>query len=439
MWCELLFFRSTLSRIHSSWVLDAPGGEISVGSLSDKRIHSYTGHARHSARLCYWEYFLPAHTFMPSLAPLRLLNDGHSIPTMGLGVYRVPPGNATYSAVRMAIKNGYRLIDTAQAYFNERAVGNAVRDSNVAREELFITTKLSSVWMSHLITYNRTLALLHSSLRKLGMTYVDLYLIHSPRDASHRLEQWRALTHAKDTGLVRSIGVSDYEVAQLRELAAERVPPAILQIELSPWLANVREAELRYCREHDIVVQAWGVMATGSQFDDPALQRIARRHGESAANVLLGWSASKGAIRVITSQNQQHQVANLAFAASRRLNFTDADTPDLRSLAARPFYSDGEEDSGVAFSAVWLVISGLHDTAVLLSDRLHGLDASDLVGMLTVGLLVWLVLLVAVCVAGLRCSGCTCNNLGAKTYSSTYNPPARRAGRKFEFGNMELH
>ena len=136
-------------------------------------------------------------------------------------------------------------------------------------------------------------------------------------------------------------------------------------------------------------------------------------------------------------------MANLAFAASRRLNFTDADTPDLRSLAARPFYSDGEEDSGVAFSAVWLVISGLHDTAVLLSGRLHGLDsmldASNMVGMLTVGLLVWLVLLVAVCVAGFRCIGCTCNNLGAKTYSSTYNPPVRRAGRKFEFGNMELH
>ena len=227
--------------------------------------------------------FFAAHTFMPSLAPFvcsmtatRSLLWAWEFIVCHLATRHTLlcewPSNATDSS-------------TLRKRFQRRAVGNAVRDSNVAREELFITTKLSSVWMSHLITYNRTLALLHSSLRKLGMTYVDLYLIHSPRDASHRLEQWRALTHAKDTGLVRSIGVSDYEVAQLRELAAERVPPAILQIELSPWLANVREAELRYCREHDIVVQAWGVMATGSQFDDPALQRIARRHGESAANV----------------------------------------------------------------------------------------------------------------------------------------------------------
>ena len=211
---------------------------------------------------------------MPSIAPLRLLNDGNSIPTMGLGVYRVEPGNATYTAVRMAIANGYRLIDTAQAYFNEESVGEAVRESGVPREELFITTKLSSVWLSHQITYNRTLTLLQTSLRKLGMSYVDLYLIHSPRDASHRLEQWRALTYAKQIGLVRSIGVSDYEVAQLEELATARVPPAVLQIELSPWLASVRTAEVKYARERGIVVQAWGALATGAKFDEPAIQRV---------------------------------------------------------------------------------------------------------------------------------------------------------------------
>ena len=177
----------------------------------------------------------------PTAAPRRQLNDGRSIPTLGLGVYRVAPGNATYTAVRTAIASGYRLIDTAQAYMNERDVGKAVRECGVARQELFISTKLSAVWISHQITYNRTFALLHASLRKLNMSYVDLYFIHSPRDVAHQREQWRALEDARSLGLVRSIGVSDYEVAQLeRIMAFARVPPAVLQIELSPWLATVR-------------------------------------------------------------------------------------------------------------------------------------------------------------------------------------------------------
>ena len=375
---------------------------------------------------------------MPSIAPLRLLNDGNSIPTMGLGVYRVEPGNATYTAVRMAIANGYRLIDTAQAYFNEESVGEAVRESGVPREELFITTKLSSVWLSHQITYNRTLTLLQTSLRKLGMSYVDLYLIHSPRDASHRLEQWRALTYAKQIGLVRSIGVSDYEVAQLEELATARVPPAVLQIELSPWLASVRTAEVKYARERGIVVQAWGALATGAKFDEPAIQRVAKRHGQTAANVLLAWSAQQGAIAVLTSQSDRHQADNLAFAASGGLQFTPADDDDLRSLAARPFYSDLVEDSGVAFDPLYLVLGTLHDSGLALSGAVPLVDLSDMLGMLGVGLLLWAVPLIAVCVAACRFFGC-CNCCQcAKTYSSTYAPPKRAPGQTFEFGKMDL-
>lgn len=387
---------------------------------------------------------------MPSLAPLRQLNDGHNIPIMCLGVYRVPPGNATYTTVRMAISNGYRCIDTAQAYLNEKSVGDAVRESGTPREELFITTKLSSVWMSHHITYNRTLVLLRASLRKLGMSYIDLYLIHSPRDATHRLEQWRALTHAKNIGLVRSIGVSDFEVAQLEELATARVPPAVLQIELSPWLASVRSAEVRYARDRGIAVQAWGALATGSKFDEPTLQRVARRHGESAANVLLAWSAQQGAITVLTSRSDQHQADNLAFAAARPdgggLQLTADDEDDLRELAAHPFYSDMTEDSGVAFDPLWLALSSLHDAAIGLSEAVPWavpfLDLSDMIGMIGMGLLLWSVPLVAVCVAACRCLGCcssACACRCSKTYSSTYNPPAARSrGQTFEFGKMTL-
>ena len=178
---------------------------------------------------------------MPSLAPLRQLNDGHNIPIMCLGVYRVPPGNATYTTVRMAISNGYRCIDTAQAYLNEKSVGDAVRESGTPREELFITTKLSSVWMSHHITYNRTLVLLRASLRKLGMSYIDLYLIHSPRDATHRLEQWRALTHAKNIGLVRSISCTGRQT---------KSPPGVCHFQMfhTCWMSFPRSRPRRCSR-----------------------------------------------------------------------------------------------------------------------------------------------------------------------------------------------
>jgi diketogulonate reductase-like aldo/keto reductase len=146
--------------------------------------------------------------------PYKTLSDGHRIPTVALGVFRVPPGSETYESVRSALARGYRHIDTAQGYNNEASVGRALVDSAVPRSEIFLTTKLSSVWRRSDVTYNVTMETLRLSLAKLQTTYLDLYLIHCPLDRAHRLEQWRALVDAQAAGLVRSIGVSDYGVQQ---------------------------------------------------------------------------------------------------------------------------------------------------------------------------------------------------------------------------------
>jgi 2,5-diketo-D-gluconate reductase A len=279
-------------------------------------------------------------------SPTVRLNDGRELPVLGIGTFRVPPGNATYTAVRSALRVGYRHIDTAQGYFNEEAVGRAVADSGVPRADVWVTTKLSSVW-TKVVTYRQTLAALRASLTRLRMDYVDLYLIHSPRDATHRVEQWRALMHAKELGLARSIGVSDYEVAQLRELADAKVPPAVLQTELNPWLARTREAELRYCAQRGIVVEAWGALTTGKQLGAPEVLAVAAQHSTSAAAVLLRWGLQSGHVVLTTSQSAEHQAANLAVAAAGSWQLEPAELAALGTLSARPFFTiNGQDISG---------------------------------------------------------------------------------------------
>ena len=182
-------------------------------------------------------------------------------------------------------------------------------------------------------------------------------------------------------------------------------------------------------------------MATGSKFGEPALQRVAARHGETPANVLLAWSAKQGAIAVVTSQNAQHQRDNLALVASGSLALTPEDDADLAPLAAEPFYSDLTEDSGVAVDPLWLVLSTLHDSALGPIEALPFGDASDMFLVLVVGLLMWAAPLVAACVAACCycCPSCSCG----RRYTSTYDPSARQAaarkpGQTFEFGKMSL-
>jgi len=248
--------------------------------------------------------------------------------------------------VKSALAMGYRHIDTAQFYRNEVAVGRAVKDSGIPRSELWITTKLSDVWTSS-VTYNESLAILKESLAKLDMDYVDLYLLHSPRDKANRRDQWRALVHARELGLVKSIGVSDFEVPQLVDLEWSGVKPAVLQIEINPWLMKHRSKEVEYCAANGIVIEAWAVLGVGQKLSESELLQVQARHpGRSVPDILVRWTLQMGWLPLLTSQNPAHQQANLAVAEDDSWRLTDEDLATIELLASRPFFSMGVDISG---------------------------------------------------------------------------------------------
>ncbi len=227
-------------------------------------------------------------TRIPSLQ----LNDGHSIPQLGLGVWQTPSAE-TASVVGKAFELGYRHIDTAMIYGNEEGVGQAVAASNIARDELFITTKLWNADQG----YDAALKALDTSLAKLRMDQVDLYLIHWPCPANGKfVDSWKALVQARNDGKVRSIGVSNFRAQDIEQIVeATGVTPAVNQIELHPLL---QQAELRaFNAAHGIITEAWSPLAQGGELlRHPALQAIAARHGKSSAQVVLRWHVQLGLV-----------------------------------------------------------------------------------------------------------------------------------------------
>ena len=217
------------------------------------------------------------------------VNDGHYIPQLGFGVFQVPP-QATADVVRHALRTGYRSIDTAAAYENEEGVGEAIADSGLAREQVFITTKLANANHGH----DKAMRALDESLRKLGMDYVDLYLIHWPRPSDGKfVETWQAFTELKQKGRARSIGVSNFRVQDIKAIVdATGVPPAVNQIELHP---RFQQAELR--REHakhGILTEAWSPLGQGELLDDETISQIASSHDRTPAQVILRWHIQLG-------------------------------------------------------------------------------------------------------------------------------------------------
>ena len=219
------------------------------------------------------------------------MNDGHSIPQLGFGVYKVPQ-DQTESAVLTALDAGYRHLDTAALYRNEREVGLGVAASGLPREDVFITTKVWNDRQGH----DETLRAFDESLGALGLDYVDLYLIHwpSPRQNLY-VETWHALQELQRDGRARSIGVSNFTPAHLERLLAESdVTPAVNQVELHPWL---QQTELRtFDAQHGILTEAWSPLARGRISDDETLDRIARKHGVSAAQVTIRWHLQQGTV-----------------------------------------------------------------------------------------------------------------------------------------------
>ena len=221
--------------------------------------------------------------------PNIVLNNGVEIPQLGFGVFLVPPGE-TEAAVSAALETGYRHIDTAKIYDNEREVGAAIARSGVPREELFVTTK---VWNSDQ-GHDATLAAFDASLERLGLDHLDLYLIHWPVPAADRyVDTWRALEKLAADGRVRSIGVSNFQVPHLRRLIDETgTVPAVNQVELHP---NLIQRELRaFHAEHGIATEAWSPLARGGLLGEPAVARIAEKHGRSPAQVILRWHLQVG-------------------------------------------------------------------------------------------------------------------------------------------------
>jgi diketogulonate reductase-like aldo/keto reductase len=221
---------------------------------------------------------------MSGLADTTLeLNSGAHIPQVGLGVWQTPSGATTRQAVTAALELGYRHVDTARIYGNETDVGVAVRASGVARDAVFVTTKLWNA--DH--GYDSALRAFDASLKRLGLDHVDLYLIHWPV-AGKRLESWRALERIHEEGRARSIGVSNFLVGHLEELLGKaKQIPAVNQIELTPFLQ--RRDTRALCARHGIVVEAYSPLTHGRRLDHPVVKDVARRVGRSVAQVLLRW------------------------------------------------------------------------------------------------------------------------------------------------------
>jgi 2,5-diketo-D-gluconate reductase A len=221
------------------------------------------------------------------------LNDGHSIPQLGFGVFQVDP-EETAPAVREALEVGYRHIDTAEMYGNERGVGEAIRASGLDRGELYVTSKLNNGFHrpdDARRAFGRTLA-------ELGLEYVDLFLIHWPLPTLYDgdfVSTWQTLEEFRQDGRARSIGVSNFQVEHLERLAAETdTVPAVNQIELHPYLLNA--AVRAYDEAHGIATEAWSPIAQGEVLDDPVITEIAERVGRTPAQVVLRWHIQRGNI-----------------------------------------------------------------------------------------------------------------------------------------------
>ncbi|GAF37027.1 aldo/keto reductase [Lentilactobacillus farraginis] len=216
------------------------------------------------------------------------LADGNEMPVQGLGVYRMTDENQVINSVKSAYHDGYRLFDTAQMYKNEAAVGKAVKDLNVNRDDLFITTKIAEENQG----YDKVMSSFEESLKKLQLDYVDMLLVHWPIH-THFFETWRAFESLKEQGLVKSIGTSNYGMLHLQYLATKaNEMPVVNQLEVHPYLSQ--QAMVDFDRENHIVTQAWAPLGRGRIFDDPVIVKIAEAHDKSAAQVILRWHLQRG-------------------------------------------------------------------------------------------------------------------------------------------------
>ncbi|BBI36461.1 aldo/keto reductase [Cohnella abietis] len=243
-----------------------------------------------------------------NLQDTTTLHNGIAMPWFGLGVFKAEEGAELVQAVKSAIKHGYRSIDTAAIYQNEKSVGQGIReaivDTQISREDLFITSK---VWNADL-GYESTLAAYETSLNKLGLEYLDLYLIHWPVKGKYK-EAWRALETLYKAGRVKAIGVSNFHIHHIEDLMeSATIKPMVDQVEFHPQLSQ--QELVKYCKEHEIQFEAWSPLMQGKLLDNPVLQEIAGQHNKSIAQIILRWDLQHGIVTIPKSTKEHRIIEN---------------------------------------------------------------------------------------------------------------------------------
>lgn len=243
-----------------------------------------------------------------NLQDTTTLYNGVKMPWFGLGVFKVEEGPDLVNAVKTAIKHGYRSIDTAAIYGNEEGVGQGIREglkeAGISRDELFVTSK---VWNDDL-GYESTLAAYETSLKKLGLDYLDLYLIHWPVEGKYK-DAWRALETLYKDGRVKAIGMSNFQIHHLEDLMKDaEVKPMINQVECHPRLT---QKDLKsFCQEHGIQLEAWSPLMQGQLLDNPELKEIANKYDKSIAQIILRWDLQNGIVTIPKSTKEHRIVEN---------------------------------------------------------------------------------------------------------------------------------
>ncbi|MEC0092146.1 aldo/keto reductase [Paenibacillus macquariensis] len=243
-----------------------------------------------------------------NLQATTTLHNGVKMPWFGLGVYKAQDGDEVIQAVKIAIKNGYRSIDTAALYNNEEGVGQAVseamEETGLSREDLFITSK---VWNADQ-GYESTLAAFELTMTKLGLEKLDLYLVHWPVNGKYK-DTWRALEQLYKDGRVHAIGVSNFHVHHLQDLMKDaEIKPMVNQVEYHPRLAQLELST--FCKEQDIQLEAWAPLMQGKLLDNATLQEIASKHGKSIAQVILRWDLQNGVVTIPKSTTEHRIIEN---------------------------------------------------------------------------------------------------------------------------------
>lgn len=278
------------------------------------------------------------------------LANGVKIPMEGFGVFQIPDEKECEQAVLDAIKTGYRLIDTAAAYFNEKAVGSAIKNCGVPREELFITSKL---WIQD-AGYENAKKAFQTTLDKLGLDYLDLYLIHQP--FSDYYGSWRAMEELYEAGKIRAIGVCNFYPDRLADLCVNaRIKPMVNQVELHPFFEQSNA--LTVMKEFGVVPEAWGPLAEGKHgiFTHPVLTEIGAKYGKTPAQVALRWNVQRGVVIIPKSTHAERMAENLDI-----WDFALTDD-DMKKIDLLDLGHSEIVDHGSAETAKWLNGWKIHD------------------------------------------------------------------------------